>query len=508
MSKESTPILIGANPASAPVVLQSRMANRHGIICGATGTGKTVTLQVLAEQFSQLGVSVFTADVKGDLSALATPGKPHEKITERLEKIGISEHIFASSPLAFWDLYGKNGHPVRTTITDMGPMLLSNLLDLSEAQDGILHIAFIVAEDKEWPLVDLKDLKELLNWLAENRKTVSTEYGRVTSNSIGAIQRRLLVLDQAGADVFFGEPAMDIQDLLRQDKDGRGIINLLDAQQLMLSPTAYSTFLVWLLTDLFKQLPEVGDQPLPKLVFFFDEAHLLFDSAPDILLEKFEQIVRLIRSKGVGIYFVTQNPADIPDDVLGQCGNRIQHALRAYTPKDQKAVKIAAQSFRPNPDLDTVSAITQLGVGEALISTLDVKGQPSIVESTLIRPPLSKFGPSDDSVRKGIMQASDLGKKYDKAIDRESAYEILQKRRADEQAKQHAAEEAERKAAEQAERMKKSQQREAKKRSGSNRRRSNRQSFFEAGFKSFLRSLFSTLGRNLLKSLENILRSR
>lgn len=505
MPKESTALLIGANPAGIQVTMQSRMANRHGIICGATGTGKTVTLQVLAEQFSSMGVPVFTADVKGDLSALATPGKPHEKITERLEKIGITDHAFASSPLAFWDLYGKNGHPVRTSITDMGPMLLSNLLDLSEAQDGILHIAFIVAEDKNWPLVDLKDLKELLNWLAENSKTISVEYGRVTSNSIGAIQRRLLVLEQSEADIFFGEPALDINDMMRQAEDGRGIINLLDAQQLMLSPAAYSTFLVWMLTELFKQLPEVGDQPAPKLVFFFDEAHLLFDSAPDILLEKFEQVVRLIRSKGVGIYFVTQNPADIPDDVLGQCGNRIQHALRAYTPKDQKAVKIAAQSFRPNPDLDTVAAITQLGVGEALVSTLDIKGQPTIVESTLIRPPQSKFGPSDDSVRTAILAASPLSGKYDKAVDRESAYEILKKRR---EAEQQAAEKEAKAAKEEAERIKKAKQADAKKTTRRRKKSSNRQGYLEAGFKSFLRSLFSTLGRNLLKSLENILRSR
>lgn len=487
MAKESTPILIGANPAGAQVHLHSRMANRHGIICGATGTGKTVTLQILAEQFSLLGVPVFTADVKGDLSALATPGKPHEKITERLEKIGIVDHQFAASPLAFWDVYGKNGHPVRTTITDMGPLLLSNLLDLTEAQDGILHVAFTVARDKKWPLVDLKDLKELLNWLAENRVTVSNEYGRVTSNSIGAIQRRLLVLDQAGGGIFFGEPALDIDDLMRTTDDGRGIINLLDAQQLMLAPTAYSTFLVWLLTELFKQLPEVGDQALPKLVFFFDEAHLLFDSAPDVLLEKFEQVVRLIRSKGVGIYFVTQNPADIPDDVLGQCGNRIQHALRAYTPKDQKAVKVAAESFRPNPDLDTVSAITQLGVGEALISVLDVKGQPTVVQSTLVRPPLSKFGPSDDAVRRAILAESPLSGQYDKTIDRESAYEILKKRR-----------EAEAAANKEEPEARTARQSSAKTR---RKRKSNRQGYFEASFKSFLRSLSSRLGRDLINAI-------
>lgn len=503
---DSQPLLLGANPQGEAVHLYPAMANRHGIICGATGTGKTVTLQVLAEQFSALGVPVFTADVKGDLSALATAGAPHEKISERLTTIGITDHTFASSPVTFWDLNQAQGHPVRTTITDMGPMLLSNLLDLSDAQDGILHIAFMVAEDKAWPLVDLKDLKSLLTWLSEHRKTIPTEYGRVTNNSIGAIQRRLLVLEQSGADAFFGEPALDISDLLTTNTDGRGQINLLDAKQLMLSPTLYATFLAWLLTELFKQLPEVGDQPLPKMIFFFDEAHLLFDNAPDVLLEKFEQVVRLIRSKGVGIYFVTQNPSDIPDAVLGQCGNRIQHALRAYTPKDKKAVKVAAESFRPNPALDTVTAITELGVGEALISTLDPDGQPTVVQQTLLRPPLSQFGPSEEATRQQLMATSAFSKKYDMSIDRESAHEILQARR---QQEQQAAAQAERAA--EAEKMRRSQRSQARRpasRQRRTRRRSRRQSFVEAGFKSFLRSLFSGLGRGLVRSILNAMKGK
>jgi len=370
-------------------------ANRHGLIAGATGTGKTVTLQILAEGFSAAGVPVFMADVKGDLSGLAAAGshthKLHDKLVERAEKIGFDDFGYDDFPVVFWDLFGKQGHPVRTTITEMGPLLLAQLLDLNETQEGVLNIAFKIADDEGLLLLDLKDLRAILSHIGENAKEISTTYGYVTKASIGAILRRLLVLEQQGAKAFFGEPALKLSDMIHT-KRGRGRINILAADKLMQSPKLYATFLLWLLSELFEELPEVGDPDKPKFVFFFDEAHLLFDDAPDALIEKVEMVARLIRSKGVGVYFITQNPADVPDDILGQLGNRVQHALRAYTPRDRKALKAAADTFRPNKRFKSIDAIPELGVGEALVSTLMDGGVPSVVERTLIRPPSSRLG--------------------------------------------------------------------------------------------------------------------
>lgn len=405
-----------------------KMANRHGLIAGATGTGKTVTLQVLAENFSKIGVPVFMSDVKGDLSGISKPGKVHPKITERINTIGISDFCFEGSPVMFWDVFGEQGHPVRTTISEMGPLLLSRLLNLNDTQTGVLTLIFRIADDDGLLLLDIKDLRSILQYAGENASSFSTEYGRISRASIGAIQRKLLALEDQGGDIFFGEPALNLDDFLQTDENENGIINILAANKLIGSPRIYATFLLWLLSELFEQLPEVGDPEKPKLVFFFDEAHLLFDNAPDALLEKIEQVSRLIRSKGVGIYFVTQNPLDIPDEVLGQLGNRIQHALRAYTPRDQKAVRAAAQTFRTNPNLDTEKVITELGVGEALISFLDEKGRPNIVEQALIRPPYSQIGPIENNERKRIIRSSFVYGFYEKTVDRESAYEMLKKR--------------------------------------------------------------------------------
>jgi len=416
-----------------PEYVDLRYANRHGLVTGATGTGKTVSLQILAEGFSAAGVPVFCSDIKGDLSGIAAAGEAKDFLTKRAEKIGFDDYRFEAFPTVFWDLFGKDGHPIRTTISEMGPLLLSRLLQLTDVQEGVLNIAFALADDEGLLLLDLKDLRSLLTHLDERRKEISATYGNVSTASVGAIQRRLLVLEEQGGEAFFGEPALRISDLMRTAEDGRGVINVLAADKLMSSPTLYATFLLWLLSELFEELPEVGDPEKPRLVFFFDEAHLLFDDAPEALLNTVEQVVRLIRSKGVGIYFVTQNPLDVPDEVLGQLGNRIQHALRAFTPRDQRAVKAAADTFRPNPQLDTVQAITELGVGEALVSTLEEKGIPSIVQRTLIRPPSSRLGPISDAERKRIIGGSPLLGIYDREIDRESAYETL-KRRADEQA--------------------------------------------------------------------------
>ena len=420
-------IVLGGN-GKQKVSLDSSMTNRHGVITGATGTGKTVTLQVLAESFSRLGVPVFTADVKGDLSGIAGAGKAHPKITERLDYIGIDDHQFGESPVRFWDIWGKSGHPIRATISSFGPTLLASLLQLNDTQAGILHIAFSIADDEGLLLLDLKDLRSMLNWVADNAKDIARDYGRVSRQSVDAILRKLLVLDEAGGDQFFGEPALDIQDLLARNDAGQGIINLLDATQLLQSPRIYTTFLLWLLSELMENLPERGDAELPELVFFFDEAHLLFDTAPPALLETISQVTRLIRSKGVGIFFVSQYPNDIPDDVLGQLGCRIQHALRAFTPKDKKAVKVAAKSFRENPDFDTAEVISNLGVGEALISTLDKKGIPTVVQKTLMSPPASQFGPITKTRRKAIHNDSPLSAVYDQMIDRESAFEILREK--------------------------------------------------------------------------------
>jgi len=422
-----------AQAGSTELALLPGLANRHGLIAGATGTGKTVTLQVLAERLSSIGVPVFMADVKGDLSGMAAAGTPSEKMKKRLGTLGFAEPHWRACPVAFWDVYGEQGHPIRATVSDMGPLLLARMLNLNDTQEGVLTLAFKIADDNGLLLLDMKDLRAMLEFLGENAKSLRTGYGNISAASVGTIQRGLLQLDQQGADRFFGEPMLDIADLL-QTEDGRGVVNILAADKLLNSPKLYSTFLLWLLSELFEHLPEVGDPEKPKLVFFFDEAHLLFDDAPKALLDKIEQVVRLIRSKGVGVFFVTQNPLDIPETVLGQLGNRVQHALRAFTPRDQKAVKTAAQTMRQNPKLDTVNAITELGVGEALVSLLDEKGRPNIVERAFIFPPASQIGPITAEARKKIIAASAVAGHYEKAVDRESAYEMLKARTA-EQAK-------------------------------------------------------------------------
>lgn len=418
------------------LVLLPGLANRHGLITGATGTGKTVTLQVMAERFSSIGVPVFMADVKGDLSGLAAAGSASPKMKERLAQLRIGEPAWGACPVVFWDVFGKAGHPVRATISDMGPLLLGRLFNLNEIQQGVLALVFKIADDKGLLLLDGKDLRAMLQYIGENAKDFTTEYGNVSAASIGAIQRALLEIEQQGATEFFGEPMLDMADLMQTTSQGRGVVNILAADRLMNSPKLYSTFLLWMLSELFEHLPEVGDPEKPKLVFFFDEAHLLFNEAPKPLLEKIEQLVRLIRSKGVGVYFVTQNPLDIPETVLGQLGNRVQHALRAFTPRDQKAVKAAAETMRANPKLNTEKAITELSVGEALVSLLDEKGRPSIVERAFILPPASRIGPISDAERALIIKSSAVFGHYEQMIDRESAYEKLKGRTA---AKQDAA---------------------------------------------------------------------
>lgn len=486
---EIDPILIGKGENLQ--YLLPGFGNRHGLITGATGTGKTVTLQVLAEGFSRIGVPVFLADVKGDLAGLSQPIAPHPKIDERLEKIGIEDFEATGWPVVFWDLFGKSGHPIRTTISEMGPLLLANLLELNDTQEGILNIAFRIADEEGLLLLDLKDLRALLRFVADNAKLFSRQYGNVSGASVAAIQRRLLVLDEQGAENFFGEPALELADIRRVDFSGRGVINVLAADKLIHKPRLYATFLLWLLSELFEELPEVGDPDKPGLVFFFDEAHLLFDHAPKALLQKVEQVVRLIRSKGVGVFFVTQNPLDVPDTVLGQLGNRIQHAMRAYTPREQKAIRVAAQTFRTNPNLDTEKAFTQMGVGEALVSTLQVKGVPGMVDHTLIRPPTSRIGPITDAERKDVRSRSPVGTRYDETLDRESAEEVLQAR-ADKAAK--AAEEAEKK--EQAQ----------KESSKPKKSRSRRESPTQAAIKSFLRSASTTLGREIMRGILGVIK--
>jgi DNA helicase HerA-like ATPase len=404
------------------------MANRHGLISGATGTGKTVTLQVLAENFSRIGVPVFMADVKGDLSGLSRPGSENPRISERISSIGLSNFVYGESPVIFWDVFGAQGHPVRTTISEMGPLLLSRLLGLNDTQAGVLTLVFEIADDDRLLLLDLKDLRSMLRYVGDNSSSFTTGYGNISQASIGAIQRNLIALENEGGDVFFGEPALDLNDFFRTDPDGRGVINILAAEGLIRSPAIYATFLLWLLSELFEQLPEAGDPEKPRLVFFFDEAHLLFDNAPKALVDKVEQVARLIRSKGVGVYFVTQSPLDIPDVILGQLGNKVQHALRAYTPRDQKAVKAAAETFRANPALDTEKILTELGVGEALISFLDKDGRPNIVERALVRPPFSRIGPVNPEERAAVIGSSPLRGRYEEVTDRESAYEMLKGR--------------------------------------------------------------------------------
>jgi DNA helicase HerA-like ATPase len=419
------PLLVAKNDKTELALLPG-LANRHGLVTGATGTGKTVTLQALAQRFSSIGVPVFLADVKGDLSGIARPGGGNAKVLERLKALKL-EPAFAGCPVAFWDVYGKRGHPVRATVSDMGPLLLGRMLGLNDTQQGVLALVFKIADDGGLLVLDLKDLRAMLQHVGDNAARYKTAYGNVSAASIGAIQRGLLALESQGAAQFFGEPMLDIADLM-QTRDGQGVVNILAADQLMNSPKLYSSFLLWLLAELFEQLPEVGDPDKPKLVFFFDEAHLLFDEAPKALLEKVEQVVRLIRSKGVGVYFVTQNPLDVPDSVLGQLGNRVQHALRAFTPRDQKAVKTAAETLRPNPKLKAEKVITELGVGEALVSLLDEKGRPRIVERAFIVPPASQLGPLTEEERAKLLQSSDLYGHYEKAVDRESAYEKLKAR--------------------------------------------------------------------------------
>jgi DNA helicase HerA-like ATPase len=464
------------------VQLDGRYANRHGMVAGATGTGKTVTLLVMAEGFSRMGVPVFMADAKGDVAGLAAAGTPHAKIDERVGTIGIEDYRQEPSPVVFWDLWGRQGHPVRTTVSEIGPTLLARMLELNDTQEGVLNVAFRVADESGLLLLDLKDLRALLNHVAENRRTVSQEFGLVSSASLGAIQRRLLALEDEGGQHFFGEPALELNDLMRTDLSGRGIVNILSAEQLILKPRLYSTFLLWLLSELFEQLPEIGDPDKPRLAFFFDEAHLLFDDCPPALRQRVEQVVRLIRSKGVGVYFCSQNPDDVPEEILGQLGNRVQHALRAYTPRDQKAVRAAAETFVPNPKLNVQEVIKTLGVGEALVSTLGEKGVPQPVERALIAPPRCRMGVLSPEERAAVRSRSPVSEKYDRAVDRESAYEILK-----EQA-QRAAQQAEREPA---------PSRPA--------RRSSRQSAGEAFLKSTVRTIGTRLGRGIFRGLMGVM---
>ncbi len=481
-----------------------KYGNRHGLIAGATGTGKTVTLQILAEGFSAAGVPVFMSDVKGDLSGLARPGsekfKLHDAFVQRAEKIGFNDYRYDAFPVTFWDLFGEQGHPVRTTAAEMGPLLLSRMLELSDAQEGILNIAFRVSDDEGLPLLDLKDLQALLVWVGENQQELSLRYGNVATSSIGAIQRQLLVLENQGGSKFFGEPALELADMMRTETDGRGRINILAADKLMASPRLYATSLLWLLSELFEELPEVGDPDKPKLVFFFDEAHLLFDDAPKPLVDKVEQVARLIRSKGVGVFFVTQNPDDIPEDILGQLGNRVQHALRAFTARDQKALRQAAETYRPNPRFSTEQAIREVGVGEAVTSMLEAKGAPGVVERTLIRPPSSQLGPVAESDRREIMAGSPIAGKYEAVKDRESAYEMLSARAA---AAAKAAEEAESKLAEDQLDLREYQRAEryTGSRKSAPRRTKEPAGFGEALTKAVVKELSGTTGRRIVRGI-------
>ena len=420
------PLLIAKS--KDPQYLLPQMANRHGLVAGATGTGKTVTLQVMAESFSRIGVPVFAADVKGDLSGVSQPGKENPKLAERIKNLQLGDFTFSGCPVTFWDVFGEQGHPIRATVSEMGPLLFSRLLNLNDTQSGVLSLVFKIADESQLLLLDMKDLQAMLQHVGDRAKDFQTQYGNISAASIGAIQRGLVTLGQEGGDKFFGEPALNLDDLLQTDTNGHGVVNILAADKLIRSPRVYATLLLWLLTELYERLPEVGDPEKPRLVFFFDEAHLLFADLPTVVGDKVKQIVRLIRSKGVGVYFVTQNPIDVPDDILGQLGNRVQHALRAFTPKDQKAVKAAAQTFRTNPKLDVEKTITELEVGEALVSFLDEKGTPSIVERVLVCPPHSQIGPITPQQRQQLMASSVVAGVYDTEVDRESAYELLKGR--------------------------------------------------------------------------------
>ena len=431
MDQEAGLFIGGGGPdQTEPQRLPLRLANRHGLIAGATGTGKTITMQIMAEEFSNAGVPVFLTDVKGDVAGMATAGTPRDFLERRAERIRMQGYGYRETPVTFWDLFGTHGHPIRATVSDMGPLLLSRILELTDAQEGAINVAFRIADEQGWPILDLKDLRAILAFLGENQREISQTYGNVTTATLGAIQRRLLVLEGQGADKFLGEPALHIADLMRKAPDGRGMVNILHAETLMGTPRLYATFLLWLLSELFEDLPEVGDAAAPKLVFFFDEAHLLFNGAPKALIEKVERVARLIRSKGVGVYFVTQNPDDVPETILSQLGNRIQHALRAFTARDAQALRRAAQTYRPNPRFSTEEAIRDVGTGEALTSFLEARGAPGIVERTLIRPPSSAMGPLPDAARQALIAASPLGARYATAIDRDSAHEMLARRAA------------------------------------------------------------------------------
>jgi DNA helicase HerA-like ATPase len=473
--------------STRPEYLALRYANRHGLVTGATGTGKTVSLQIMAEGFSRAGVPVFCADIKGDLSGISAMGEAKESLVKRAADMGFDDYTQEKFPTIFWDLFGKQGHPVRTTVSEMGPLLLSRILDLNDTQEGVLNIAFRFADDNNLLLIDLKDLRALMVAVGENAKQISLRYGNVATASIGAIQRALLVLEQQGGAAFFGERALLIADLMRTDTSGRGIVSVLAADELMRAPRVYATFLLWLLSELFEELPEVGDPDKPRLVFFFDEAHLLFDDAPKALVDKVEQVVKLVRSKGVGVYFVTQNPVDIPEAVLAQLGNRVQHALRAYTPREQKAVKVAADTFRPNPEFSTAEAITNLAVGEALVSVLEEKGVPSMVGRTLMRPPSSRLGPITPEERRAVMALSPVAGLYDEVIDRESAFEVLEAR-----AKQRQEAEAARR---------EEQSTRPAERPAPAPRKSTRATPLEAAVTSMSRSVATTLGRELVRGV-------
>ena len=475
-------ILIGGQNGTQ-VIMDAAMGNRHGMISGATGTGKTITLQILAEGYSKIGVPVFLADIKGDLSGITMPGQPHEKISERIQQIGITNFQHRGNPAVFWDIFAKTGHPVRTTISEMGPLLLSNLLELNDTQTGVLYSCFKIADDNGLLLLDLKDLRAMLRWMGDESKELQAEYGNISDASIGAIQRQLLVLEEQGAENFFGEPAIQLGDFCKTDFSGNGVISILDATELTTkSPRLYATFLLWLLSDLFETLPEVGDADRPKLVLFFDEAHLLFDQAPKVLVDKIEQIVRLIRSKGVGVYFISQSPLDIPEDILGQLGLKIQHALRAYTPKDQQVVKSVAATFRRNPKIDTEAAIQNLKTGEALVSVLNKDGSPAPVERVFIRPPESQLGPVTAQQRDEILKRSPISGRYEQEVDRESAYEMLK-------------EKTEKQVEEAVEELQDEQQKARAPKA------SNRQSVGEALFKSAARAVGSTVGRQLIRGI-------
>lgn len=493
MTQPKTLLLGGQNKTQ--IRMDASMANRHGMIAGATGTGKTITMQILAEEFSRIGVPVLMADVKGDVSGLAREATPHPKIDERIAAIGIEGYQMKGNPVVFWDLYGKLGHPVRASVGEIGPLLLSNLMGLNDTQEGVLYAAFKIADDNGLLLLDLEDLQSLLGWMSDNARELKGEYGNFTSASIGAIQRDLLVLEEQDAEIFLGEPVLDLDDLMRLDFSGQGIINILDVTTVISrGPRMYATFLLWLMSELFENLPEVGDADKPKFVMFFDEAPLLFDDAPKALVDKIEQVVRLIRSKGVGIYFVSQSPLDLPEDVLGQLGLKIQHALRAFTPKEKRAVDIVAENFRQNPSINTQEVITELGIGEALVSTLDAEGAPTQVERVLIRPPQSRIGPIGEEERKDQMKRSPIGSKYDEGENRESAMESLKKRA--EKKLQWETAEAERETAE------KLAEKEAKQAARSNQRSGRgRETASQALIKSLARSVGSQIGRRVIRGV-------